>query len=399
MSSRVERFGLVGSLYVSQAIPLGFIFVALPAILARRGVPEEQIGLLGALSLPWLIKFLWAPAVDRFGSARGHYRSWLIPLQLLSVATVAALALFNLDDGLGPLLGCIAAFMFFSATQDIATDGLAVRNLRPEERGLGNGIQVGGYYLGQILGGAAILLVFARAGWAAAVLTMSLLLALPLVQVLRFREPAYEKQAGERVSMGALVAFMRRPGNGSWILVLLLYRAGESTALLMVNTLLIDRGFSLEQVAVTLGAAGSVASLIGALVAGAAIGRLGRRAALLTFGTLQALALLAYRFLDVPAPEWGVVLGAVILVAFCSSMATGALYTHMMDRSEASTASTDFTLQQSFAALGPAIGAGFSGFSVAAFGYATHFTICAGVAALAVLLVALRIRPRPVSAA
>ena len=75
MSSRVERFGLVGSLYVSQAIPLGFIFVALPAILARRGVPEEQIGLLGALSLPWLIKFLWAPAVDRFGSARGHYRS------------------------------------------------------------------------------------------------------------------------------------------------------------------------------------------------------------------------------------------------------------------------------------------------------------------------------------
>ncbi len=109
VSSRAQRFGLIGSLYVSQAIPLGFVFVALPAILVRRGLGEEQIGLLSALAAPWLVKFLWAPAVDRFGSRRGHYRSWLIPLQLLSVSAVAAMALFRLDAGLAPLLGCIAA--------------------------------------------------------------------------------------------------------------------------------------------------------------------------------------------------------------------------------------------------------------------------------------------------
>ncbi len=70
------RFTLIGSLYVSQAIPLGFFTVALPAILRARGVSLQNVGLLSALALPWLIKFLWAPFVDRYGSQRwGHYRS------------------------------------------------------------------------------------------------------------------------------------------------------------------------------------------------------------------------------------------------------------------------------------------------------------------------------------
>ena len=128
MSDTRRRLTLIASLYVSQAIPLGFLIVALPAILRREGMSLEQTGMLGALALPWLIKFLWAPLIDRYGSARwGHYRSWIIPLQTLCVLAVVGISTVDLQDGLLWLVLAGAAFMLASATQDIATDGLAVR--------------------------------------------------------------------------------------------------------------------------------------------------------------------------------------------------------------------------------------------------------------------------------
>jgi len=152
LSETRKRLTLIASLYVSQAIPLGFLIVALPAILRREGLGLEQTGLIGALALPWLIKFLWAPVVDRFGSSRGHYRSWIIPLQSICVLMVVGISRLDLQDGLFWLMVAGAGFMLASATQDIATDGLAVHIVRGEDRGKANGLQVGGYYFGQILG-------------------------------------------------------------------------------------------------------------------------------------------------------------------------------------------------------------------------------------------------------
>ncbi|RPH53641.1 MFS transporter, partial [bacterium] len=175
------KFTLISTLYVSQAIPLGFFIVAVPAILRSQGLSLEGVGLLSAIAFPWLIKFLWAPLVDRFGSERrGHFRSWILPLQTLSVLTVVGISLLDLSSQFLPLVLAGAAFMLLAATQDVATDGLSVRILRHDERGPGNGIQVGGYYLGQIVGGGLMLIAFHRFGWTAAVLAMAAFLALPL---------------------------------------------------------------------------------------------------------------------------------------------------------------------------------------------------------------------------
>ena len=248
MEDTSKRLTVIAGLYVSQAIPLGFLIVALPAILRSEGLGLELTGLIGALALPWLVKFLWAPLVDRFGSSRrGHYRSWIIPLQSLTVLMVIAVSQLDLKHGMVWLVAAGAVFMLSSATQDIATDGLTVHVIRKEDRGRANGIQVGGYYFGQILGGGLVLILFDRFGWTAALLTMAALLALPLIPVLRFREPAHGVgRKPERVDFGALKRFVTRPGAGIWILILLLYRAGETMALTMFNPMLVDGGLSLE---------------------------------------------------------------------------------------------------------------------------------------------------------
>ncbi|MGH9867985.1 MAG: MFS transporter [Candidatus Polarisedimenticolia bacterium] len=389
---------MLAALYVSQAIPLGFFIVALPAILRREGLGLEQLGLLGALALPWLLKFLWAPLVDGFGLARfGHYRSWIVPLQTVSALSVLATAFFSPAGGLAPLVFAGAVFMLCSATQDVATDGLAVRNIEAAERGPANGIQVGGYYLGQILGGGVVLVLFDRLGWAPAMAAMSVLLFLPLIPLLRFREsPAPGKADGgrRRVDFAAMGRFLARPGAFTWIAILLLYRSGEAMALTMLNPMLVDRGLSLESIGLTLGLTGSLGALGGALAGGILVHRVGRKRSLFLFGGLQAGALCAYLL-----PAFGFVSSPVLCsvaatVSFAGGLATASLYTNMMDRSDRRTAATDFTLQQSLCAVGPLVGSILSGFSAASLGYPLHFVLCALVALASAVIVAWRLTAR-----
>lgn len=376
-SSSSLRFSLIGLLYVSQAVPLGFFIVAMPAILRHQGLSLEYVGLLSAIALPWLIKFLWAPLLDRFGSTRrGHFRSWILPLQSASVLCVAAIAFIDLQTQLALLVVVGALFMLLAATQDIATDGLAVRALRPAERGPGNGIQVGGYYLGQVLGGGAVLIVFNRFGWTTSVLAMAAVLALPLIPAARFKEEPFIQQ-NRKLDFGAIHRLFRREEGGSWLLILLLYRAGETMAVTMITPMLVDRGLSLARIGVLMGIAGSIASLSGAMVGGALIKPLGRKNSLVLFSALQALALFGLALVAMRTTPMSMLYVPILTSAFSGGMATAALYTHMMDRSSQRTAATDFTVQQSVCAVGPLVGASFSGVSAAAVGYGGHFVACA----------------------
>jgi MFS family permease len=151
---------LLASLYLAQGLPYGFFTQALPVLLREQGLSLTAISATTLLFLPWALKFMWAPLVDRLGTPK----QWLLPLQLAAVAGAAALSLVDIAGALWLLLLALFLFNLVSATQDIATDGLAVNVLSPRERGLGNGIQVGGYRLGMILGGGLLLWIFARHG-------------------------------------------------------------------------------------------------------------------------------------------------------------------------------------------------------------------------------------------
>ena len=387
----ITKFTLISTLYVSQAIPLGFFIVAIPAILRWQGLSLRGVGMLSAIAFPWLIKFLWAPLVDRYGSARfGHFRSWILPLQALSVLTVVLIAFLDLETQFVPLVVAGAVFMLLAATQDVATDGLAVRVLSHDERGPGNGVQVGGYYLGQIVGGGLMLISFQRFGWQNAVLTMAGFLALPIIPALFFREPVHPSEAAQprTVDFRALGRFFTRPGAGTWVLILLLYRTGETMAMTMFNPMLVDLGLSLERIGLLLGVASSFGSFSGALLGGFLTRSLGRKPSLVAFGVVQAAALSALALPGMGFLSNATIYTVAIASAFAGGMATAALYTSMMDHSSAETSATDFTLQQSLAAVGPLLASSFSGFSALSLGYPAHFGLCAGVALLTSILVA-----------
>jgi len=391
-TSTRRRLTLLATLYVSQAIPVGFFVIALPAILREFGATLETVSLFSALALAWVFKFLWAPLVDRFGSeTRGHFRSWLLPVQVLAVGAVALIATTDPRDSLLPLAIVGSVFMLLAATQDIATDGLAVRILPESERGIGNGVQVGGFYFGQILGGGVVLYLVGRVGWSAAMALMALLMALPLLPVWRFTEPAQlVERRSSSIGFDALSRFFRRPGALGWVAVLVIYRAGDAGAIRMLGPLLVDRGLTLASIGMLTGVAASLGALAGALTGGLLVNALGRRASLFLFALLHAVALTGYLMPATGRVQPVLLYGVVLAASFTGGLATTAIYTSMMDRSDPASSATDFTLQQSLCAFGPLVASIVSGVVAERFGYTALFAACVLAALVAAGLAARR---------
>ena len=375
---------LLGSLYLAQGLPDGFFRQALPVLLREQGVSLEGIGLAALLMLPWGFKFLWAPLVDRHGSARfGRRRSWIVALQCGAIAVMLLLAEVDPQRGLGPLLVGVLLINFLAATQDIAADGLAVTLLGADERGLGNGVQVAAYRLGMILSGGVLIIFHAEIGWAGTFHLMAAASALALVPVLLTREPP--GPAPERGGLGMLADFLRRPGMGTWLLTIAAYKFGEGFGVAMLRPMFVDHGLSLDALGWITGTAGFIASLVGALVGGAMVGAFGRYRMLLIFGVVQALAVASFAWLAVTTLDLARVYLVCVLEHLASGMATAALFTMMMDASRPHAAGTDYTAQASVVVLATGLGSALSGVSASRLGYAGHYALAAALALAALV--------------
>jgi len=384
----LARVILLGSLYLAQGLPYGFFTQALPVLLRKSGMSLPLISLANVLAAPWILKFLWAPAIDRVRApSRGRRRVVIIPLQLASVAVLASLAFAGSAELMWPLFVAVLLINLLAATQDIATDGLAVEILGPAERGLGNGLQVGAYRTGMILGGGLMLLVFAYSGWVVAFLGLAGILFLTTIPILVFREPVSEPAPSEQTSFAAIRESLARPGMWPWLLVPMTFKVGEWFATAMLRTFLTDAKLLIDDIALMLGIVGFTAAVIGALVGGALTTRLGRHRALVVFGTLQTLAIasLALASWQPSMPMFYVV---TVAEHVTSAMATAALFTAMMDRCRSSHAGIDYTVQASVVLVLTAVSSMLAGLSAQSVGYTAHFLVASGLSLLGVLIAA-----------
>ena len=341
------RLGTLSVLYVTQYLGIGFITVGLTAILRDGGTSLDTLAVLNVVGLIWPIKFLWAPVIDRYG----HLRSWLFVLQ--GAMVVALLALLPFTDPatrLGPVIAVCAAYVFLSATQDIAVDAVAVRVLAERERGAGNGIQIAASYAGTLVGGGLCVVVYDRYGWIAAITLLSVLTGIGLVTIALFREP---ERSGRPDTTGqayrALFSVFGRPGCRRWTfgVVPLLY-VGAGAAYALVSPALVDAGWSLERIGVVTGVVISVPAIVAGLAAGAVTSRIGRSGVLIVGGVAIAMSIaLLLPLMNGSAPA------TLTIVALCCFMAAYTVlnvvvYTVNMDYSRAGTGGTDFTVLSSF---------------------------------------------------
>jgi MFS transporter, PAT family, beta-lactamase induction signal transducer AmpG len=382
------KLGLLGSLYFSQGLPFGFFTQALPVMLRKNGFSLGEIGLASLLAVPWALKFLWAPAVDRYSFRRvGRRKSWIVPLQLSAVAVLLALAGFISAESMSMLM--VAAFVLnlIAATQDIATDGLAVDMLEPQERGFANGLQVAGYRVGMIVGGGALLILHDELGSSVTFLSMAIMTGLATIPIVLAREPRAADLPHHCRSERAAVHFLRRPGTVRILVLVVVYKAGDAFATSMLRPYLADTGLTLADIGWLLGTVGFVSGLVGAVIGGGLVNRFGRKRSLLLFGAAQAATVAGYAFLAAHTPS------AQALYVLCAAehlaggMATAALFTCMMDWCSSASSATDYTVQASAVVIATGVASAIAGFSAQVFGYFGHFVIATGLAVAAVAVV------------
>lgn len=380
------KWVLLSSLYTSQFLPSAFFFQALPIFLRQQGASLQVVGLLGLLTLPWMLKFFWAPLVDRYGSRRwGHYKSWIFVTQFLLALTLLSCASIDASDNAMGLFQSIFLMVTFAATQDIATDALAIRLLAPHERGWGNGIQSAGRATGGILGGGVMLLVLNQLGWQVSIRILAGGVLLALVPLCFYPEP--RRSGGETGAtvgvkraiahyLDTLLSFVRQSGALVWLIFILLYVTGSSMAATMFRPLLVDLGLSMVDIGWMTGIVGSGAAIMGSLLAGGLIQPLGRRQSLIIFGVMQAVAVIALTLPAIGVHNPVVLYGVSTSEVFARSLANTALFTVMMDKSRHEMAGSDYTLQSSVFIIGHHVGIpALSGFIATALGYIGVFLI------------------------
>lgn len=341
--SRGHLWLLLAALYFAQGLPYGFFTQALPVLMREAGYSLTAISAISLLFIPWAVKFLWAPWVDH----RGSRRAWLLPLQVGGVLLALTLAALPLADGFIALFIALFLFNCVAATQDIATDGFAVQTLGPAERGLGNGIQVGGYRIGMILGGGLLLWLYAMAGWTTMLLTMAGLLALTVLPVLFMRATppqAHPTVLPARTLMTGWWSRLRRPGLAGFIGLIAAYKFGDTMASAHVGPMMVDLGLRTTEIALIKGTVGSIMALLGAAAGGWLAWKVGRRTALLACGLLQALSLAPFALASLGVALMPMLWTGAVVESLCGAMATVALFTLMMDASEPEHGGTDYTL-------------------------------------------------------
>ncbi|WP_180014070.1 MFS transporter [Acinetobacter sp. YH16031] len=354
---------LLFSLYWAQGLPVGFMTHALPVILRADGVSLAHIGGFGLLMLPWSIKIFWAPLVDRHGSrSRGHYRSWIIPLQWLSVAVLIGLSFLPIQALNQPLYLLIFFITLLvmngiGATQDIATDGLAVNILKNEQQHWGNTFQVIGSRLGFIVGGGAILWLLDLLQWQSTFLLLAALVFLNTLPILLFREPQHSKiitPADKGPALSNIKTYFQYFWSdltlARWLLVLLTFKIADGLSGPLLKPLMVDLGLSFSQIGLYVTMLGAFAALIGAGLAGWCLKYWSRSRSLLIFSVLKIMTLMAYAWLAGQYEIQNKVENWIIYLInaaedMISAMLLVVMLTLVMQYSRKHLAGTDFTFQ------------------------------------------------------
>ncbi|MEM6611180.1 MAG: MFS transporter [Cyanobacteria bacterium P01_C01_bin.72] len=386
----MNKWVILASLYVSQFLPVAFFGQTLPVFLRQQGVSLELIGLTSLLSFPWLLKVLWSPLVDRYGWTKwGHYKFWIVLMQSLMGIAIAICAFLSLENDFTWLIAGMFIAITFAATQDIATDALAISLLKPDERGFGNSIQGAGGYLGAILGGGVILIFLDSFGWTNSMLLMALAVFGLVLPILPYREKVTVAKTDYRLNLSALTGFFQQPAMTQWILVLLIYMMGVTIPSTMSRPLLVDLGMSMSDIGVMNGIVSFGGGFVGSILGGLLLKPLGRKRGLIFFGLLMALAIAFWILPAIGFTSLPILYFVAVNIHFAYGMACVPMFAIAMDNSRQGNAGYDYTLQITIIFIGSMLAGGISGWLAESLGYAAVFAIAAGISLLGVLFVSM----------
>ncbi|UGV28109.1 MFS transporter [Rhodopseudomonas boonkerdii] len=394
---RKRLFAVLAGLYLAQAIPSYLFAAALPPIMREAGMSRTSIGYLSIWFLPLLLKFFWAPVVDRIRPfAWAHRAGWVIVTQagvILSLLCLIPLGPTNIW-GIATV-GLIGSLLI--STQDIATDGYAAAHLAPEDRPIGNAIQGGSVAFGVVIGGTLGLILYAQIGWTGMLLTIAGFSLIPLAAAFAMRE-SEAAQPDPSAPRPSIMAFLRRREVRNILWIALIYRVSEGLVKAMEGSYLVDAGVPLTQIGYLSGGAAATAGLAGAGVAAWLLHRFGSGVTLGLLGILRTICFALFT-----AHALGLVTGVLPIFGAAGFqtliryMEIVALYSLFMAASSREQPGTDFTILSCAQLIVYFVGSLVSGRIADWLGYGALFSAATVLSLIATLATMRILAARPVS--
>lgn len=346
IKANFQKFSVLFSLYVAQAIPMSFFSTIVPVIMRQESYSLESIALLQLVKIPWIAKFLWAPVVDRSAVTTSDYRRWIFISELVYACIIFGIGFLSLQFDFSLIIILVVIAFAASATQDIATDAYAILLLEKSERGFGNSMQSAGSFVGTLVGSGLLLVVYHYYGWQILLFGLSIFVIIALVPLFFFKKNGQiKKKEKSRASLKDVGSFFRQKGNVGHLLVLFMFYSGIIGILTMLKPYLVDIGFDAKDIGFMVGIVGTSVAALSAISAGWIIKKVNRVKVYLMFLSVSLFISLFFVCITFQPVHSSFIYFGIVVLWMAYGLSTVAIYTSSMDRVRPGKEGTDFTIQ------------------------------------------------------
>ncbi|EEB76793.1 transporter, major facilitator family [marine gamma proteobacterium HTCC2148] len=368
----------------ASGMPLYVLFQLVPAWLREGGVSLAEIGLFALVGIPYTWKFVWAPLMDRWVPPfLGRRRGWMIMFQLALLLSIGVLGAYQPEKDIAVIAWIAFAVAFFSASQDVALDAYRREILPDKELGLGNSIHVQAYRISSLVPGSLSLILADSLPWSSVFWITAGFMAIGVAMSLVVAEPESEYPTAVGLREAVVAPFREYLTRRGWQGVLLvlgfmfLYKIGDNMATALATPFYLDLGFSKTEIGLVAKHAALWPAIVGGLLGGGLMIRLGINRSLWLFGVVQVLSILGFAVLATVGHSLSLLAAVISFEYLGVGMGTAAFTAFIARETSKVYAATQFALFTALAALPRTFANASTGIIVEQVGWAQFFLICA----------------------
>jgi MFS transporter, PAT family, beta-lactamase induction signal transducer AmpG len=383
----------------SSGLPLYLLFNLVPAWLRSEHVDLKTIGLFALIQFPYTWKFLWSPLLDRYVvPLLGRRRGWMLLTQLGLLAVIASMGAFSPQSELRIIAYIATLLAFLSATQDIVLDAYRRELLADNELGMGSAVHVNAYRIAGLVPGSLSLILSDIMPWNMVFIVTALFMLPGVAMTLLVKEPhrATPPKTLREAVVEPFHEFITRQGLQSALLILaflFFYKLGDSLCTALATPFYLDMGFSKTDIGLIAKNAGLWPAVIGGLLGGAWMLKIGINRALWLFGAVQLVSIFGFVWLaamghhsEITALERTQLALVIGLEAFGVGVGTAAFVAYIARTTHPAYTATQFALFTSLAAVPRTFINATAGWLVETMGWSGFFLLCAALAVPGMLL-------------
>lgn len=370
---------IVFALGFSSGLPLPLVAGTLLGWMADVGVDIKTVGLFSSVMVPYSLKFLWAPFFDRYTLPFLNRRTgWLVVVQGCLIGTLIILGRMDPKTQIELLAFWALLASFFGASQDILIDAYRAEILAKDELGPGAAAATTSGRLAYLLSGGLALILSDRMGWSEVYFIMALILGVGVVAALFAPEPRYEAKNPRTIResvLEPLVDYFSKPKAGLILLFIILFKLGDIVSGQMFTPFLIKVGYGKTEIGTLNKILGTTLTILGSVIGGAAVSRLGIWRSLVVFGALQPLSNLVFVVLATMPVSYPMLAFSVGVENITTGLGSTAFVAFLMALCDKRFSGTQYALLSSMTQVArPLIGAS-SGYLAEYFGWPLFFLL------------------------